>query len=91
MALVLSFTGGTFPVFSSYLMDQWEEKGRGGKLGFYRSLIILCASPISAIIGTTASSYNFTVPFLGMAVLVLIGVLVVILKLLWRRRGVASK
>ena len=91
MALVLSFTGGTFPVFSSYLMDQWEEKGRGGKLGFYRSLIILCASPISAIIGTTASSYNFTVPFLGMAVLVIIGVLVVMLKLLWRSRGVASK
>jgi len=91
MALVLSLTGGTFPVFSSYLMDQWKEKGRGGKLGFYRSLIILCASPISAIIGATASTYSFTVPFLGMAILLLIGVFVLGLRLLGQNRGLTIR
>ncbi len=64
ISFLLSFTSGAFPVISSYLMDQWGEKGRAGKLGFYRSQIILFGSPISAYIGYTAAIYGFGLPFL---------------------------
>jgi MFS family permease len=72
ISFLLSFTSGAFPVISSYLMDQWEEKGRGGKLGFYRSLIILFGSPISAFIGFSADRYGFDFPFLVISLILFI-------------------
>lgn len=72
VSFILSFTSAAFPVISSYLMSKWEEKGRGGKLGFYRTLVILFGSPTSAIMGFSASKYGFDVPFLSIAILLLI-------------------
>ena len=65
----LSLSTAIFPVISSHLMDQWEERGRAGKLGFYRSLLILLASPSSSVIGFLADKYSFDVPFIGLAII----------------------
>jgi len=73
ISFLLSFTSGAFPVISSYLMDQWGEKGRAGKLGFYRSLIILFGSPISAYIGYTADRFGgFAFPFLTISMVLFV-------------------
>ncbi|HEC82025.1 MAG TPA: MFS transporter [Thermoplasmatales archaeon] len=69
ISFVLSSTSAAFPVISSYLTGRWEEKGRGGKLGFYRTLVILAGSPTSAVIGVSASRYGFDTSFLVLSVL----------------------
>jgi len=71
-----------FPVISSYLMDQWPEKGRAGKLGFYRSNLIFLASPSSAIIGFLADRYNFNIPFMGISLILFLVALILIVNLL---------
>lgn len=69
VSFLLAFATSIFLVINSYLMHYWEEKGRGGKLGFYRSLTILIGSPTSALIGYTATKYGFDFPFTALAVL----------------------
>ena len=83
---VLSFTTAIFPVISSYLMDQWEEKGRAGKLGFYRSMLILLASPSSSIIGYLADRYSFDVPFIGLSLIFFIAASIMFFNILLSRR-----
>jgi predicted MFS family arabinose efflux permease len=77
-----AFATAVFPVVSSYLMGIWPEKGRAGKLGFYRSIIILLASPSSAIIGILADQYTFDIPFIGVAGLLFLVALILILNIL---------
>jgi len=72
ISFVPSLATAIFPVISSYLMDQWEEKGRAGKLGFFRSTLILLASPSSATIGFLADRYNFNIPFIGLSIILFI-------------------
>ncbi len=64
---LLALSTAVFPVISSYLMDQFEEKGRAGKLGFYRSMLILFASPSSSVVGFIADIYSFDTAFIGLA------------------------
>lgn len=90
LILLLSFlpalATAVFPVVSSYLMDQWPEKGRAGKLGFYRSNLILLASPSSAVIGVLADQYNFHIPFIGIAGLLLLAVLILTINILMTKQ-----
>lgn len=79
----LSLSTAIFPVISSYLMDQWEDKGRAGKLGFYRSLLILLASPSSSAIGYLADKYSFDVPFIGLAIIFFITAFILLVNLIW--------
>jgi MFS family permease len=82
----LSLSTAIFPVISSFLMDQWEDKGRAGKLGFYRSMLILLASPSSSVIGYLADKYTFDVPFIGLAIIFFIAAMVVLVSLLLNHR-----
>jgi len=82
----LSLSTAIFPVISSFLMDQWEDKGRAGKLGFYRSMLILLASPSSSVIGYLADKYTFDVPFIGLAIIFFIAAIVVLVSLLLNHR-----
>ena len=79
MSFIPSFATAIFPIISSYLMDVFEEKGRAGKLGFYRSNLILIGSPASAIIGFFADNYNFNIPFIGISLILFIaaGILII--------------
>jgi MFS family permease len=72
-----------FPVISAYLMEQWEEKGRAGKLGFYRSNLILLGSPSSSIIGFLADKYNFIIPFIGISILLFLAASILIINLIF--------
>ncbi len=80
ISFMLSLTSGAFPVFSSYIMGLYEEKGRGGKLGLYRSLTILLGSPTAAAIGFSSTTYGFDIAF--WAVVVMLAVAAVILSVL---------
>jgi len=82
ISFIPSLATAIFPVISSYLMDQWPEKGRAGKLGFYRSNLILLASPSSAIIGFLADKYNFKIPFLGISGILFLIVIILLFNLL---------
>jgi MFS family permease len=82
ISFIPSLATAIFPVISSYLMDQWEEKGRGGKIGFYRSNLILLASPASTIIGVLADRYNFDVPFIGISILLFLSALIIFINIL---------
>ena len=82
ISFVLSSTSAAFPVISSYLTSKWEEKGRGGKLGFYRTLVILLGSPTSAVIGISASRYGFDVSFMVIAVLLFMASAVLLFSLI---------
>ncbi|MGC9308709.1 MAG: MFS transporter, partial [Thermoplasmatota archaeon] len=67
VSFLLSTFTSIFLVHNHYLMNQWEVKGRAGKLGFYRSVNILVGSPTSAVVGYAATHYGFEVPFLVLA------------------------
>ncbi len=82
ISFVPSLATAIFPVISSYLMDQWPDKGRAGRLGFYRSNLILLASPSSVIIGFLADKYNFKIPFLGISVILIMVVILLMLNIL---------
>ena len=79
-----------FPVISSYLMDQWDEKGRAGKLGFYRSNLIILGSPSSSIIGFLADKYNFIIPFIGISILLFIAALILLINLIFFKQDANS-
>ena len=85
--LIISFipalATAIFPIISSYLMDQFEEKGRAGKLGFYRSNLILLGSPSSVIIGYLADKYNFILPFIGISIILFLAAAILIFNLLF--------
>lgn len=85
LSIFLAIAPAAFPVISSYLMDQWEEKGRAGKLGFYRSTLILLGSPASAIIGFLADEYNFNVPFLGISIILGVASLLLLSNLIYHK------
>jgi len=82
MSFLPAFATAIFPVISSYLMHQWPEKGRAGKLGFYRSNLILLASPSSAVIGILADRYNFDIPFLGISFILFLVVFILTINIL---------
>ncbi len=82
----LSLSTAIFPVISSHLMDQWDEKGRAGKLGFYRSMLILLASPSSSVIGFLADKYTFDIPFIGLAIVFFIAALVLLFNIIIERK-----
>ena len=90
LILVLSFlpalATAVFPVVSTYLMNQWPEKGRAGKLGFYRSNLILLSSPSSAVIGILADQYGFNIPFIGIAGLLFFVVIILTLNLVLTKK-----
>jgi MFS family permease len=69
ISFLLSTFTSVFLVHNHYLMNQWEVKGRAGKLGFYRSVTILVGSPTSAVVGYAATQYGFEMPFLVLALL----------------------
>ncbi|MDD5779032.1 MAG: MFS transporter [Candidatus Thermoplasmatota archaeon] len=69
LSLPLSATTSIFLVNNAYLMHHWEVRGRGGKLGFYRSVTILVGSPTSALVGYAAHRYGFDLPFALLAAL----------------------
>jgi YNFM family putative membrane transporter len=75
-----------FPVVSTHLMNQWPEKGRAGKLGFYRSTLILLSSPSSAVIGILADQYNFNIPFIGIAGLLFFVVIVLTINIVLTKK-----
>lgn len=76
-----------FPVISAYLMEQWEEKGRAGKLGFYRSNLIILGSPSSAIIGFLADKYNFIIPFIGISIILFLAAFILVINLIFFDKG----
>jgi MFS family permease len=88
VTLLISFTGGSFLVFSAFITEKLEEKGRGGKLGFYRSLIILLGSPTAAFIGITASIYSFDISFLGISFFLLIVTILLFLDILYQKKSI---
>jgi len=84
---VLSLSTAIFPIISSYLMDQWEEKGRAGKLGFYRSLLIMLSSPIATYFGYTADRFgSFNFAFLTISVILFIASIFLFFNLLIEKR-----
>lgn len=86
ISFIPSFATAIFPVISSFLMDQWSEKGRAGKLGFYRSNLILLASPSSSIIGFLADEYNFNIPFVGISLILFTAAIILTVNLLTTRK-----
>ncbi len=64
-------------------MDLFEEKGRAGKLGFYRSTLILLASPASSIIGFLADNYDFNVPFFGISIILFIAATILLFNVIF--------
>ena len=76
-----------FPIISSHLMDRFEEKGRAGKLGFYRSLLIVLASPASSIIGILADNYNFIIPFYGISMILFLAAIILIINLIFFKKN----
>jgi predicted MFS family arabinose efflux permease len=83
---VLSLSTAIFPIISSYLMDQWEEKGRAGKLGFYRSLLIMLSSPIATYFGSVRDEFgSFNFAFITISVILFIAVLFLIINLIYDR------
>lgn len=85
VSFLLASTSTAFPIISSYLMGLWEAKGRGGRLGFYRSVLIMLGSPTSAFIGISAARYGFNVPFLIIALLLFLMVIILFVNLLYER------
>jgi predicted MFS family arabinose efflux permease len=75
-----------FPVVSTHLMNQWPEKGRAGKLGFYRSNLILLSSPSSVVIGILADQYSFNIPFIGIAGLLFLVVIILTVNLVLTKK-----
>jgi uncharacterized protein (DUF2062 family) len=67
-------------------MDQWPEKGRAGRLGFYRSNLILLASPSSAVIGFLADIYNFKVPFMGISFILFLVTIILAINIAFFRK-----
>ena len=83
---VLSLSTAIFPIISSYLMDQWEEKGRAGKLGFYRSALIMLSSPIATYFGFVGDEFgSFDFAFITISVVLFIAVLFLIINLIYDR------
>lgn len=82
---ILSLSTAIFPIISSYLMDQFEEKGRAGKLGFYRSSLILLASPSSAVIGFISDKYSFNVSFIVLSIIFFIAAFIILTHILFIR------
>ncbi|RLF58779.1 MAG: hypothetical protein DRN27_04485 [Thermoplasmata archaeon] len=83
MSFIPAFATAIFPIISSFLMDLFEEKGRAGKLGFYRSTLILLASPASSIIGFLADNYNFNVPFFGISIILFIAAAILLFNVIF--------
>lgn len=91
VSVVLSINTSIFLVINSQLMQRWEEKGRGGKLGFYRTLTILLGSPMAALIGYSATHYSFDLPFIIISVLLLAAAVAVLINLVMGTRSKPSK
>ncbi len=86
ISVVLSINTSIFLVINSQLMQNWEEKGRGGKLGFYRTLTILLGSPAAGLIGYSATHYSFDFPFVIISVLLSAGAVAVLISIFAGRR-----
>lgn len=82
-SFVLSVCGSIFIIFNSQLMEYWSVKGRGGKLGFYRTANILVTGNSAILTGYMGARYGFETAFLvmvatmGVAALFLIITLVI--------------
>lgn len=63
LSILLSGTASFFLVTNSFLLGRWGSTGRGGKLGFFRSVTVLAGSPSSLMIGFTASRFGFITSF----------------------------
>lgn len=90
ISFIPAFATAIFPIISSFLMDVFEEKGRAGKLGFYRSNLILLASPASAVIGFLADNYDFNIPFLGLSGILFLAAFILMLNILFTRNSKKS-
>ena len=82
-SIMLSGTASFFLVANSYLLQKWEERGRGGKLGFFRSTTVLIGSPTSALIGYSATRWGFDIAYTGIAILFLISSTLLAGSLVW--------
>ncbi len=85
VSFVPSLATAMFPVIESFLMDSFEEKGRAGKLGFYRTVLILLASPSATVIGVLADTYSFEVPFIGLSLLLFAAAMVLVFERIYTR------
>lgn len=85
-AVFISLGTSVFLVANSFLMHYWDVKGRGGKLGFYRSLTILIGSPTSAIIGYIATRYSFDISFLVLGIMLVMASFVMLSSIFICRR-----
>jgi len=81
VSFTLSASSAFFLVANSYLLGLWGERGRGGRLGFYRSLLILTGSHTSAVIGFYAAKGGFALPFLVIALLLSIAALLLLMNI----------
>ena len=86
LSFVLSASTCIFLVNNTYLMQHWEVRGRGGKLGFYRSMTILVGSPTSAFIGYAANRYGFDLPFAVLAGLMVLAAIALLVHMIFQHR-----
>lgn len=69
VSFLLSQTGAFYPVRTSYVMDYWDKKTAGTKLGVFRSLIVLLGSPITGgVIAQGKEIYGFNTIILVVAI-----------------------
>jgi len=87
ISFALSASSAFFLVANSYLLGLWEERGRGGRLGFYRSLLILTGSPTAALIGAYATDRGFAFPFLVIAMLLSVAALLLLVNIVVENAG----
>ena len=86
ISFIPSFATAIFPIISSSLMESFEERGRAGKIGFYRSSLILLASPSSAVIGYLADNYTFDIPFYGISGILFLAAAILLVNLIFEGR-----
>lgn len=71
IATLLASLSAFFPLRSSYLMKRWPNQGRGSRMGFYQSIVLLIGSAAPAVIGYAGLYTDYTTIFLLLSTLLL--------------------
>lgn len=87
VSLLIAQTSAFYPIRTSYVMDIWHSKEAGTKYGVFRTLIIILASPISAVIGWTKEVYTFDAAILLVGVGLILGSVLISIKIILNRCG----
>ncbi|MFW6176277.1 MAG: MFS transporter [Thermoplasmatota archaeon] len=85
VSLLIAQTSAFYPIRTSYVMDIWHSKEAGTKYGVFRTLIIILASPISAVIGWTKEAYSFDSAILLIGVGLVLGAVLISIKIISNR------